>query len=91
MNRMIILLTFRQKILKLLVLKKSDDDHAADDFREDDDNEDNEAPLLNWERAQINAHLDASRFQFTKEPGITVDVNERWTQLDYLKLFIVDE
>lgn len=41
-----------------------------------------------WMKVHANTPIDAGRFEFTGNPGVTVDVDDEWRELDYLKLFL---
>lgn len=53
-----------------------------------DDDEDENVPLINWKRVPFNEPIRVTKFPLTAKPGITVDVDESWTALDYVKLFL---
>ena len=67
---------------------ESDFNAANEEFSSNSDEELDNVPLINWKQIRPNKPTEAESFPFTGKPGITIPVDRKWTELDYVKLFI---
>lgn len=68
-----------------------EESNAGSENQKESDDERDDVPLINWRQIPPNEPIDFSRFPFTGKPGITVPLDRKWSELDYVKLFLDNE